>query len=64
MPSDRETGADQARAVSEEQILANHRVHRDGSVWACVHCRTTWPFPAPLPEPTGPCVPRRWGDQS
>lgn len=44
-------------------VLDNHYVVRDGSVWACLHCKTTWPFPVPLPDEPGPCVPRRWGER-
>lgn len=59
-----DTGADIARAASEAIVLTNHRVVRDGSVWTCMGgCGRTWPWPAPLPEPVGECVPRRWGDQ-
>jgi hypothetical protein len=57
------TAADAARAAGNATVLDTHRVVRDGSVWACLHCRATWPFPAPLPADPGPCVPRRWGDQ-
>jgi len=57
------TGADAAREASAGIVLDNHRVVRDGSVWACLHCKRTWPFPQPLPEPVEPCVPRRWGDR-
>lgn len=46
----------------EDAVLDNHNVQRDGSVWACRYCGTTWPFPSPLPQDPGPCRPRRWGD--
>jgi hypothetical protein len=39
--------------------LDNHYVIRDGSFWLCVHCRATWPYPAPVPRTSGPCGPRR-----
>lgn len=55
--------ADEDRERSAGTMLDNHRVVRDGSVWACLFCRRTWPFPAPVPADAGPCVPRRWGDQ-
>lgn len=58
------TGADEAREASANIVLNNHRVVRDGSVWACVAgCRRTWPFPGRVPDDAGPCVERRWGDQ-
>ena len=57
------TGADDARAVGNATVIDNHRVVRDGSVWTCVHCKGTWPFPGGVPTDPGPCVPRRWGDQ-
>lgn len=57
------TGADEARARADATVLDNHRVVRDGSVWACVPCGRTWPWPASLPDDPGPCVPRRWGDR-
>lgn len=57
------TGADLARARADATVLNNHHVVRDGSVWACLHCKVTWPFPTPVPSDPGPCVPRRWGDQ-
>lgn len=57
------TGADVAREASAALVLDNHRVHRDGSVWYCAGCGSTWPFPAPVPASAGPCIPRRWGDQ-
>lgn len=55
--------AEQDRATGAGTVLDNHRVVRDGSVWACLHCKSTWPFPAPVPDDPGPCTPRRWGDQ-
>lgn len=59
------TGADDARARANDTVLDNHRVVRDGSVWACTHCGKVWPAQIPVRELTapGPCVPRRWGDQ-
>lgn len=42
--------------------MTHHHVIRDGSVWLCTHCRATWPYPQPLPEPTTACVPRRWSE--
>lgn len=57
------SGVDEVRARSDAMIMDNHRIERDGSVWLCRFCRTTWPYPQPLPEPATPCVPRRWGDQ-
>ena len=44
-------------------VLTNHRMVRDGSVWMCQHCKRTAPFGQPMPTPTEPCIPRRWGDQ-
>lgn len=40
--------------------MDNHNVYRDGSVWVCRYCKATWPFPAPVPSASGPCVPRQW----
>lgn len=47
----------------DDVVLTGHRMIRDGSVWLCVHCRATVPFPSPIHPPAAPCVPRRWGDQ-
>lgn len=41
-------------------VLTNHNVRRDGSFWSCRHCGRTWPYPSPLPDDAGPCVPRKW----
>lgn len=49
-----------ARAV----VLDNHRMVRNGSLWACMHCPAAWPFPAPVPSDAGPCVPRPWREES
>lgn len=45
-----------------DAVLNNHRIVLDGSVWTCLFCKRTWPYPQPLPVPAVPCVPRRWGD--
>jgi hypothetical protein len=50
-------------ARTNDAVLTNHNVYRDGSVWACRYCRRTWQFPSPVPSDTDPCVPRRWGDE-
>jgi hypothetical protein len=47
---------------TSDAVLTNHRLEVDGSVWLCVHCKRTWPYPQPMPVPTIPCIPRRWGD--
>lgn len=43
-------------------VLTNHNVVRDGSAWWCRFCKRTWPYPQPIPADADPCVPRRWGD--
>lgn len=48
---------------ADDAVLTPHRVVRDGSVWFCQHCGTTRPFGKGAAAMTGPCVPRRWGDQ-
>lgn len=50
------------RATSNATVLDSHNVVRDGSWWTCRYCKGQWPYPAPLPDAPGPCVPRRWGD--
>jgi len=56
------TGHEEVAAKANDTVMTNHNVYRNGSVWACRFCPKTWPFPAPLPDDPGPCVPRRWGD--
>lgn len=56
------SGAQRDRARADALTLDNHHVVRDGSVWVCVRCRGTWPYPQPLPRPTVRCVPRRWDE--
>jgi hypothetical protein len=48
---------------TSDAVLTNHRLIRNGSLWACVHCPVSWPFGRPIPRDAGPCVPRRWGDR-
>lgn len=43
-------------------VLDNHSVVRDGSYWTCRFCGEQWPYPTPLPETAGTCVPRKWGE--
>jgi hypothetical protein len=55
--------ADEDRARSAGLLLDNHRLARDVSVWRCVHCESTWPWPQPIAVAAVPCVSRRWGDR-
>jgi hypothetical protein len=54
------TKADDIVTSAQPAEMTHHHVVRDGSVWLCIHCLGTWPFPSPLPDTAGPCVPRRW----
>lgn len=56
------TGSPATIAATEDAVLTNHRVVRDGSVWLCMFCLATWPYPQPLPVLATDCIPRRWGD--
>lgn len=40
--------------------MNHHHVVRDGSVWWCRFCKSTWPYPSPVPESAGPCIKRKW----
>lgn len=55
------TTAEQDRTASDGIEMKNHRLVVDGSVWLCMHCKRTWPYPQPMPTPVTSCVPRRWG---
>jgi hypothetical protein len=41
-------------------VLDNHRVIRDGSLWFCPRCGSTWPGDIPIPSDVTPCHPRSW----
>lgn len=48
---------------ADDQVLTNHRMARDGSVWRCLNgCGATVPFGRGCPELPADCTPRRWGD--
>lgn len=47
-----------------DAVHDNHSLFRNGSYWQCKRgCGERWPFPMPASGVTGPCVPRRWGDE-